>query len=137
MKFSFELITTKTPEKIWPFYSEVTNWFKWEDNLSAIELKGAFEQGTTGIMTLEGQQPMEFELVEVTGNQSFCDKTEISNLGSLYFNHELIPIEGKTIVRHSVEFASLTGKENKEALAFLSQVFSDVPASVFSLSEVI
>ncbi len=79
---------------------------------------------------------MAFELVEVTPNESFCDVTKIPNLGSLYFNHELIRTEKSTVVRHTVEFVSLDGFDHQEQLEFITQVFLDVPQLIFSLIEV-
>ena len=136
MKFSFETHTALTPEEIWVNYATVNNWFKWEDDLLAITLNGQFEEGVTGEMTLQGMPPMAFELVEVTPNESFCDVTKIPNLGSLYFNHELIITEKSTVVRHTVEFVSLDGFDHQEQLEFITQVFLDVPQLIFSLIEV-
>lgn len=136
MKFSFETHTALTPEEIWVNYATVNNWFKWEDDLLAISLEGDFKQGVSGEMTLQGMPPMAFELVEVTPNESFCDVTKILDLGSLYFNHELIKTEKGTAVRHTVEFVSLDGLDHHGQLEFVTQVFSDVPQSIFSLIEV-
>ena len=133
MKFSFEAQTTLKAEEIWQNYANVDNWFTWEDDLLAIHLDGEFVTGSLGEMTLEGMPPMKFELIEVTENQSFCDETKIPNLGAIRFNHELIGNEAGTIVRHSVEFISLDVNEESKHLEFISQVFSDVPASIFAL----
>ena len=135
MKFSFEAHTALTPEELWVNYATVNNWFSWEDDLLAITLNGQFEQGVSGEMTLKGMPPMAFELVEVTPNESFCDVTKIPNLGSLFFNHELIKTEKGTVVRHTVEFVSLDGLDRQEQLGFLTQVFADVPQAIFSLIE--
>ena len=133
MKFSFETLTALTPEEIWVNYATVNNWFKWEDVLLAISLEGDFKQGVSGEMTLQGMPPLAFELVKVTENKSFCDETKIPDLGSLYLNHELIKTEQGTLVRHSVSCVSLDGVDNQEHLGFLTQVFEDVPQSIFAL----
>ena len=44
MKFSFETLTALTPEEIWVNYATVNNWFKWEDDLIAINLEGDFKR---------------------------------------------------------------------------------------------
>lgn len=136
MKFSFEALTTATPEAVWQHYADVNNWFGWEDDLIAIHLDGPFEKGISGEMTLTGMPPMSFTLVEVTKNRSFCDETKIPGLGSLFFNHELTGTEQGTIIKHSVEFISLETSDSQEQLGFLTQVFSDVPESIFALAKV-
>lgn len=133
MKYSFEFKTKVSPERIWDFYANIENWYKWEDNLQDITLDGDFVTGNKGVMTLKGQPPMNYELTEMSEYQSFCDKASIPGLGSIYFNHELIPSGPDTIIRHSVEFISESGNDFQEHLGFVSQVFSDVPNSVLSL----
>ena len=135
MKFSFELKTTATPEHLWNYYADVNQWFAWEDDLENISLAGAFVTGTTGEMTLAGQPPMTFLLTSVIPNQEFSDKTSIPGLGDLFFYHELFQTEAKTIIKHSVEFIPFNREVAAKDLAFIAQVFADVPASVFKLAE--
>jgi hypothetical protein len=135
MKFSFETTTELSPNNIWPIYENIENWYSWEDDLESISLNGNFETGTTGEMTLKNQPPMPFELVEVIQNKCFCDKTVIQNVGEIYFNHELILSEGKTVIRHSVEFVRFNNVDKRSDLELVSQIFSDVPKSVFALIE--
>lgn len=136
MKFTFETKTKVTPEKIWFFYEDVNKWFTWEDDLKDISLNGDFVTGSIGSMTLDGMPPMTFTLTEVIPNKLFTDKTVIEGVGELYFIHELNNVDGFTTVRHSVEFISENGKDTLKDSQFVSQVFSDVPASIFKLIEV-
>ncbi|MDH6364673.1 hypothetical protein M2139_001660 [Enterococcus sp. PF1-24] len=136
MKFSFELETDKTVEEIWAFYEDVNKWFAWEDDLEDISLNGAFQTGTTGEMKLAGQPAMAFTLVSVIKNKEFIDKTEIPEVGTLYFSHVLEEIDNKTVIRHSVSFVPLDRAATVEDLGFVSQVFADVPKSIFSLVKV-
>lgn len=135
MRLTFELSTDLSPQKIWPMYAEITNWYKWESDLESISLEGDFATGTFGQMTLLGQPPLRFELTEVRADKSFCDKTVIPKLGDLYFYHELILRDGNTSVRHSVELIPIEGLDLQKGLDFLQQVFADVPASVSQLVE--
>lgn len=135
MKFSFEAETELASEQLWPYYAEVNNWFKWEDDLQKISLEGAFETGTVGEMTLERQPPMTFTLTSVKPNEHFTDETTIPGVGTLYFHHELESQGTKTLIRHSVEFKSATNAENVEDSKFVAGIFSDVPESVLSLME--
>lgn len=135
MKYSFEIPTETPVEKIWPLYEDVNNWFKWEDDLESISLKGTFTQNTTGTMKLSGQPPMDFLLVSVVPGQSFTDRTSIPNIGDIYFIHELDTKDNQTLIKHSVEFIPYDRKATVKDLEFISQVFADVPASIFSLIE--
>ncbi|EAC3312895.1 hypothetical protein ACTBNQ_001375 [Listeria monocytogenes] len=135
MKYSFELQTDIAIEKIWPLYEDVNKWFKWEDDLEDISLHGEFITGSNGSMKLSGQPSMDFVLVSVKAGKSFTDRTSIPNVGDIYFIHELNDNEGKTLVRHSVEFIPANRKANLKDLEFVSQIFADVPASIFSLIE--
>lgn len=136
MKFTFETKTKVAPEKIWSFYENINKWFTWENALKDISLNGKFVTGSIGSMTLEGMPPMTFTLTEVIPNKIFTDKTVIEGVGELYFIHELNNIDGLTTVRHSVEFISDNGDDTLKDSQFVSQVFSDVPASIFKLIEV-
>lgn len=135
MKFSFEVTTDLLPEEIWSFYADVNKWFEWEDDLRAISLEGDFETGTIGEMTLEDQPPMSFTLTSVIKNKQFIDETKIPDMGTIVFHHNLERVGNKTIVSHSVEFISNDNEEKVENSRIVAQIFSDVPASVFSLIE--
>ena len=86
-------------------------------------------------MKLAGQPAMKFELVSVLVNEEFIDKTTIPNVGDVYFSHQLDNKNGWTTICHSVEFVPNGREENLEDTEFVSQIFSDVPASIFSLIE--
>lgn len=135
MKYSFEMTTQATPEEIWHNYVNVKNWFAWEADLLAIQLDGPFQTGVSGEMTLKGMPPLAFELTEVIDHRSFCDVTQIPGLGSLYFNHELIPTVQGTVIKHSVELVCIADNEEEKQLSFLTQVFSDVPQAIFALAK--
>lgn len=133
MKYSFELKTDVAIEKIWSFYEDVNKWFLWEDDLEDISLNGPFSMNTTGTMKLAGQPSMEFLLVSVIPGKIFTDKTSIPDIGDIYFIHELSEKDNQTFIKHSVEFVPANRTSNSKDLEFISQIFADVPASVFSL----
>ncbi|MFB7158214.1 MULTISPECIES: hypothetical protein [unclassified Lysinibacillus] len=135
MKFSFELGVNTTPDKIWPLYANVNEWFKWEADLKDISLNGEFVKGSTGTMELEGQPPIVFELVSVEENKCFCDKTSIPGLGDLYFDHKIIEGVDQSIIKHTVELKN--AKTTEENINFLNQVFRDVPMSIISIKKLV
>ncbi|EUJ39639.1 SRPBCC family protein [Brochothrix campestris] len=136
MKFSFELKTDATLEQVWGLYEDVNKWFSWESDLEDISLESEFKTGTHGTMKLVGRPQVTFVLESVTTNKEFTNKTIIPSIGEIYFSHEISKIDDKTLVKHSVEFVPLNRKAISEDLGLVSQVFSSVPKSVFSLLEV-
>lgn len=133
MKFSFEIKTSAASEKIWSLYEDVNKWFTWEDDLEEISLSGDFVKGTFGVMKLVDQPAMDFELVTMIPNKEFTDKTSIPGVGDIYFIHQLIQNDAHVTVKHAVEFIPTERESTLEDSQFISQIFSDVPASVFSL----
>ena len=92
-------------------------------------MKGGFETGSYGTMELEGMPPMEYQLTLVKPLEEFWDKTA-TPFGDILFGHQIIENNDGTVnVKHTVSLDS----EDKQHLEFLSQVFSDVPHSIFIL----
>ena len=58
------------------------------------------------------------------------------NSGKTTLFNALTGSEQGTIIKHSVEFISLDASDSQEQLGFLTQVFSDVPESIFALAKV-
>ena len=82
-------------------------------------------------MELEGMPPMEYELTHVKVFEEFWDKTA-TPFGDILFGHQIIDNnDGSVIIKHSVSLDS----EDIQHLEFLSQVFSDVPDSIFILKK--
>ena len=117
MEFSFSLKIKAAKEKVWEYYASIEKWYDWEEDLKNITLNGKFETGSHGTMELEGMPPMEYQLTLVKPFEEFWDKT-----GTPFG-------DGSVNVKHTVSLES----EDKQHLEFLSQVFSDVPQSIFIL----
>lgn len=84
-------------------------------------------------MKLKEMPEMNFTLVNIIPNASYWDRTDVPEMGSLYFGHDILEENGKTFIEHTVRLA----KENpsEEDLNFLSGVFSDVPAAVMKIKK--
>ncbi|MGT2737482.1 SRPBCC family protein [Streptococcus orisratti] len=135
MKFSFELAVNTKKEDVWAYYSQVDQWFVWEGDLEEISLDGDFTTGQTGKMKMEGMPELVFTLVQVRENQYFSDLTA-TPFGNVLFEHEIVedPAGGISL-RHSVSLTD--GDTTEEALAFLKQIFADVPESVGKLKQIL
>lgn len=132
MELSFELPVQSTREKIWHYYADVQNWYAWEDDLLNISLQGDFITGGSGVMELEGQPPIHFELTSVQENESFWDRTVIPGVGSLLFGHDIVEKNGELYIKHTVSLQDAAA--TPEHIQF---VFSDVPGSVYALKCVV
>ena len=92
-------------------------------------IKGEFKTGSYGTMELEGMPPMEYKLTLVKPVEEFWDKTE-TPFGDILFGHQIIDNnDGSVNIKHTV----ILDSEDEKHLEFLSQVFSDVPQSIFIL----
>jgi uncharacterized protein YndB with AHSA1/START domain len=91
-----------SPETIWGLYTDVANWKRWDDAIIASNLEGAFEPGSKGSMTIEGNPyPLGFVLLEVEANRLFRDVTEIPGV-AIEFRHKLEPTSEGTKITHHV-----------------------------------
>lgn len=130
MEFSFEMKVNAPAEKVWSYYADLQKWYIWEQDLEDITLDGEFVTGSCGVMQLAGMPAMKYVLTEVVENQTFCDKTA-TPLGDIYFNHQILQKSDGVFIRHSVRLDCAEPAPDK--LAFLKQVFSDVPDSIMLL----
>ena len=129
MEFSFSLKIRATKEDVWEYYANIEKWYDWEKDLKNITLKDGFKTGSYGTMELEGMPPMEYQLTLVKTFEEFWDKTK-TPFGDILFGHQITDNNDGTVnVKHTVSLYS----EEKQHLEFLSQVFSDVPHSIFIL----
>lgn len=134
MKFNFELTISCSAKRVWSFYEDIQKWYTWEDELQDIQLEGSFSQGSAGNMTFTGMPPLAFELISVIKEQKFCDKTSIPEIGDLYFDHQIKTCDGGVLVQHSVALEN--AEISKQNIAFLNNIFKDVPHSMLKLKEV-
>ena len=131
MEFSFSLKIKAVKEKVWEYYANIEKWYDQEKDLKNITLKDGFKTGSYGTMELEGMPPMEYQLTLVRSFEEFWDKTE-TPFGDILFGHQIIDNnDGSVNIKHSVILSS----EDERHLEFLSQVFSDVPQSIFTLKK--
>lgn len=135
MEFSFKVNVNTTKENVWGFYADIQKWYVWEPNLKNITLDNGFKAGSAGIMELDGMPPVEYLLTSVKENQEFWDKTN-TPFGSIYFGHEINEAtDGYVAIKHTVRLESDGVTEDK--VAFLKQLFSDVPNTVLLLKRTV
>lgn len=102
-QFEHSITTKAKAETIWGLYSDIQTWTTWDKGIVSVRLDGPFIQGTRGFLQPQGQEPLAFELTEVSPLQSFSDVTDIPGAGiQVHFTHLLIESGGTTQVTHKV-----------------------------------
>jgi hypothetical protein len=131
MKLQCEITVDAAKEAIWPYYADSDKRFVWEEDLESLVFDGDVETGTTGRMKLKNMPEIAFTLTEVLENASYCDRTDIPEMGSLFFEHKILQENGKTYIRHSVRLEKETFTEGD--LGFLSGVFAGIPGAMLKI----
>ncbi len=126
--YQHSIETGARPEDIFALYADVPNWPRWDLGVSRVTIDGPFAAGSTGSLTPEGQDPVEYTMVAVTPNRSFSDETVLGDT-RIRFGHVLEPLPGgRTRIRHSV---SISGSGAEELGAMIT---SDVPDAMHALA---
>lgn len=131
MELRFKVEVNAGKGKIWPYYADPSKRYAWEDDLESLVFDGEVKTGMTGKMKLKDMPEMCFTLTEVIEEASYCDRTDVPGMGSLFFEHKITEENGKTTIAHSVRLEKETITE--QDLGFLSGVFADVPGSVMKI----
>jgi hypothetical protein len=131
MELQCKIEVRAAKETIWPYYADPAKRGVWEEDLENLVFNGEVKTGTTGRMKLKDMPEMQFTLVEVIANASYCDRTDVPGMGSLFFSHKILQENGKTFIQHSVGLEKDIFTEGD--LGFLSGVFSDVPGAVLKI----
>jgi hypothetical protein len=131
MELQCKIAVSAAKETIWPYYADPAKWYLWEEDLESLVFDGEIKTGTTGKMKLKGMPEVPFVLAEVIENASYCDKTEVPGMGSLFFEHKILQEGERTYIQHSVRLEKDTLVEGD--LGFLSGVFAGVPTAMLKL----
>jgi Polyketide cyclase / dehydrase and lipid transport len=75
-EYEYSLETGATPGALWRHWADMPAWPRWNDGIETIDVKGAFEVGTTFTMTPPGAEPISMRLVEIEPGTSFTDEMD-------------------------------------------------------------
>jgi len=134
---SFTLPVNATPEKIWPYYADMSLRSVWEKDLEAISLEGDFVTHTKGVMKLKGMPTLTFTLTHVEENRSFWDETIVAGLGTICFGHEIIYENNQTCIRQTVTFRNEKGEIEQKDIEFFKQLIEDTPDALFLIKRAV
>ena len=133
LTLSCALPVVVSPEVVWPYYEKFDLRKQWETDLEKYVLDGPFATGTTGSMVLTGMPPITFTLTSVMENREFWDEVVLPGMGTLRFGHEFLTVQGRNMLRHSIEFAPASGEVDAKSLSFFKQVSHDLPDVLWRL----
>jgi hypothetical protein len=102
--YTHAIETTAAAEAIFALYADTGSWPEWDAGLERMALNGPFATGTTGSMTLRGQEPMAMRLAWVEAGRGFEDETPIPGADAVVrVRHTLEPLgEGGTRITHAL-----------------------------------
>ena len=126
-------ISKANRERIWSHYSDVTGWNRWDEALTASDLKGEFAVGSIGTMTIEGNpRPLEFVLLEVNKNESFRNASEMPGI-KIEFAHTLEDTADGTKITHQI---TISGPAWEHVAASIGQKLKDdLPGTLAKLAK--
>lgn len=102
-RYQHTIETAASPQALWRLYADVATWPRWDEAFERVTLDGAFAPGTTGTMTVRGQDPLPFRLVDVEPEVRFVDETTMPD-GVIRFAHSIeARPDGRVRLTHAVE----------------------------------
>ena len=102
--------TTASPERVWTIWSDMSTWGEWNPNVSTMDWKGGFVQGSQGVMNTNAGQHHKMTLAEVQPGRFFALETTVVPLTRFRFNCRVEPgAAGKTRISQMVEVKGLLG----------------------------
>ena len=130
--YEHSIETAASPESIWPLYTDVPAWPRWDQGLEWVTLSGSFAAGSAGSLKVPGQDPLPFKILDVRPLEGFSDETYIPNL-AIRFDHSLEQTTtGTTRITHRVIITGPAAEDVGPDLGL--QITADVPEAMESLA---
>ena len=101
--------TTASPDRVWKIWSDMSTWGDWNPNVSTMDWKGGFVQGSEGVMNTRAGQHHKMKLLEVQPGRSFVLQTRVVPGTIFLFHCRVEPSGGKTTISQAVEVGGPLG----------------------------
>ena len=101
--------TTASPDRVWKIWSDMSTWSEWNPNVSTMDWKGGFVQGSEGVMNTRAGQHHKMKLLEVQPGRSFLLETRVVPGTKFLFHCRVEPSGGKTTISQAVEVGGPLG----------------------------
>ena len=95
--------STAPADRVWKIWSDMSTWGEWNPNVSTMDWKGGFADGTAGIMNTRAGQHHKMRLLNVVPGRSFALETSVVPGTRFHFNCRIEPAGGKTRISQTVE----------------------------------
>jgi len=82
-----------TSKAVWDAWRDVENWPRWQSDISACHLFGAFEPGSYFMLHLKDMAPIKITLTEMSEGESFTDCTAFTG-AKMYDSHHVEAVKG-------------------------------------------
>jgi len=104
MSIEYRININRTADAIFSIYKDVDSWAKWDPDIEAVALQGAFTAGTRGWLKPVGAPKTKTLMIAVNEPTSFIVESKLP-LCTMRFEHELISQGNSTDVIHRVLFS--------------------------------
>ncbi|MHB8613184.1 MAG: SRPBCC family protein [Candidatus Dormibacteraceae bacterium] len=84
--------SSASPERVWRVWSDMSTWGEWNPNVSTMDWKGGFVEGSEGIMNTKGGQHHKMKLAEVQPGRFFALETRVVPGTMFRFNCRVEPV---------------------------------------------
>lgn len=112
-------------KKAWIFYSDVSQWNKWDSDIENVILQGEFTEGSIGVMNMKNGQSLPFVLDSVISESEFVTSSHLGPV-TVSFGHI---ITAKTML-HTV---TMIGGEEKQLEEMGKGLTAHIPANMETL----
>lgn len=106
MRFEEKILIEAPAEKVFSLYADVPGWSSWDPDVTSASVSGNFTTGATGVLRPAGGPEAKITFTEVAPGRSFTVESRLP-LCVMRFEHELLPMAGKTQAVHRVSFSGL------------------------------
>ena len=119
-------------EKVWGFYSDVSQWCVWDCEVESVILDGNFVSGINGTMKMNNGQSLPFALKDVQEPNNFVSICQLGPI-SICFGHSLIiNVDGSCSITHEV---TINGGDEKQMNGMGKGITAHIPESMEKLME--
>jgi hypothetical protein len=106
MELSEEIDIQASPETIFALYANVSEWPKWDPEVKAASIEGAFVSGAKGVVHPHGGPKSTVLFTSVVPNRSYHAECKLP-LCKMRFEQLLTPTDAGTKAKHTVVFEGL------------------------------
>lgn len=138
ISITFTVPTSANPEKVWQYYTNISLRKLWETDLEEFSLHGELKHGVKGLFKLQNMPAMEVTLSKVIVNQELTEEFNMTNIGKLYFSHQIITVApNQYALKAEIALQPDKQMDDKSCYDFLKQISDDIIDKAYLLKSLI